>query len=299
MENNSTQWESPVISQDNVRETGVIDQDVTTNVGSGNMIKYFIIIAIVVLSALTVTAVGVGVYYYNKSIGDSTEGSKGDQEEAEVSIGGESEKEFLDVISPTNNQEINGRFIVEGEATSSLEELTIELYDDNLVLIGNYAIELTSDSTSWYIYMDVTKSPTTLSGKLSVYPTDQGRSSDLLSEVAIKFETNEYSGRVKLFSPLENQILTGTEVLFRGEMKDFFEGTLSIRLKDGSGNVLYSGHITAGSENYGVFASFEETIECGEISQYPGSEGTWEIYEVSTMDGSETVLLSITVRFVE
>ena len=213
------------------------------------------------------------------------------------------EDEVINFVSPEEDSSVSGQFTVEGEATASLQEITVNIYDGNDVLIGTDTAGLASAEDnplhSWTATIDITRSPGTLTGRIIAFPTSEGESSDLRISMNIRFSEQTSAGRIRLFAPLSNQVTNVSPVMFRGEMKDFFEGTLELRLLTPAGTELFRDFINASGDNYGQFAEFMKAIEFERIPLAAGDEGTWELFETSAADGTETVLLSLPVRFVE
>lgn len=205
------------------------------------------------------------------------------------------------IIEPTESEVINGKITIKGSVTGSLSPLDIRLYDDDDNLLGQSFIEITGSDMSiaytWESQFFINRSPETASGSIKVFPRAEGESSSNTASVGIISEVQETPDRIKLYSPLKYQEMGDSSVLFRGEMKDFFEATMPIRLKDESGSIIFTDHINATGDNYGQFSSFSKLVDYTRIPAGAGSEGTWEIYEVSMADGSETVLLTIPVSF--
>jgi hypothetical protein len=205
----------------------------------------------------------------------------------------------LEVFTPYEGQKVNGKVIVKGQATASLKQLTILVYDNNAHLVGEGSISLTStnplDVISFSTEITLSDTPKSQNGLVYVYPTEVGEGSELMKVVGVEFETLTSDGRIVLYGPLANQSYDGTPVLFRGKMKGFFEGVMGIRLVLSNGGTFYNSIVQANGDNYTDFVYFEKTVELGDIPIAAGSTAKWELYETSMMDGSDTVLLSIPV----
>jgi hypothetical protein len=106
-------------------------------------------------------------------------------------------------------------------------------------------------------------------------------------------------GRLIVYEPENGQLvnIANGKVFFSGQMKDFFEGTVSVRVTKENGTVLSSRGLTADEENYGRFASFSDTITFGPLPVSAGDKGYIEFVEFSMADGSAEVLLKIKVVF--
>lgn len=210
---------------------------------------------------------------------------------------------IIEITSPNGDGTVTGQFSVEGKATATLQELTIEVYDNDDVLLGTAIAGLASGDPepihTWVAQVDLTQSPGTLTGRILAFPLSEGSESELLTTQVIKFSEQTSAGRIRLFAPLSQQVTSSSPVTFRGEMKDFFEGVLEIRLKTSAGTTIFSDFIMAEGDNYGSFATFQKDVEFEPIPLAAGDAGTWELFETSAADGSETVLLTLPVRFVE
>lgn len=160
------------------------------------------------------------------------------------------------------------------------------------IVIGVLYTNKTSESTH-----DLTTPTPEPTIETTAEPVDDSTTSPIPTKVADK--VSEVPGRLKVESPTSNQLMEGDSILFKGEMKDFFEGTLNIRLIDEAGDTLFEDVITASGDNYGKFSIFEKNVNFVRILIGAGAEGKWQFIEYSAKDGSETILLSIPVKFVE
>ena len=177
--------------------------------------------------------------------------------------------------------------------------MKIKLYDDNNTFLGESTASLgvidEKPVHTWSVYLDIAVSPTTLGGKLRVFPTDQGESSRLTQTINVQFETLSLPDRVKMYGPLRLQLMTGKPVLFRGQMKDFSDNQMHIRLKDEVGKVFFKDIIDPNEDNIGKFAYFTKTVDYKYVPS-TSEKGTWEIYTLDA-ENQETVIFSIPVRF--
>lgn len=260
----------------------------------------------ILITSIVGTILGIAIYAKLNEIEKKNETesmaekSDSDQEdEADNDESKETNKDIITVDSPSSDDEVIGQIEVKGKATSSLETLKVDLYDDNSVLLGTSTFSLSSsdDDVDWTTTINVTRSPGTNEGKIQVFPASQGEGSPITQVISVKFKLQTAKDRIELFAPLENQLMSETEILFRGQMKNFFEGNMNVRLKDESGTVIFDGSISADDGNYEEFSDFEKTIDIKELPENAGTEGTWELYELSPKDGKTTVLLSIAIRF--
>jgi hypothetical protein len=218
-------------------------------------------------------------------------------------ISDSTDQKSIEITSPSGDGTINGQVTVSGNATANLIELKVELYDNDDNLLGNAVAGLASGDSEaihdWSVDLNILKSPATLTGRIIAYPASEDISSSLAKTQTIKFSEQTSAGRIRLFAPLSNQVTTESPVKFRGEMKDFFEGVLEVRLLTSAGTTLFQDFIMADGDNYGKFSSFSKDISFERLPLAAGDAGTWELYETSAADGTETVLLSLPVRFIE
>ena len=225
-----------------------------------------------------------------------------EEEDSEDSEMEDEEQSVLIITNPESGEIVDGQIAVSGNATALLQEITARAYDQDYNLLGETVISLASgDSNPVHNFsnsIDITVSPVTNTGIIYFYPTSEGEGSELLRQVDVLFKSNEFPGRLKVYAPLDNQILTesGGDVIIRGEMKDFFEATVGLRIRGGMGGVLFDQGIYALSDNYDQWAPFETVVHVDPVPSTSGGFVTWEFYETSMMDGSETVLLSIPIR---
>lgn len=286
----------PSTAEDNSIPTELFPQERKQDTVSRPIRKYIPILAILFIIGLVIGAGG-GILLYAQILDDEETVERTTEETTAAA-----ESALIELDTPTGNTTVGGRIEISGTATISLETIRIRLYDESDMLLGEADVTLSADESSqtvsWSTFLDVTESPAGKTGVLHVFPMNEGEMSELAKEVILSFPVqSQNEDRIKLEAPLNNQLLTDTKVLFRGQMKDFFEGTLGIRLKDESGAVIFSGFITADGNNYGEFAYFEKEVDIGEFPDDVGNSGTWELYETSMRDGSETIFLQVAVRF--
>ncbi|HEX9804366.1 MAG TPA: Gmad2 immunoglobulin-like domain-containing protein [Candidatus Dojkabacteria bacterium] len=104
----------------------------------------------------------------------------------------------------------------------------------------------------------------------------------------------EIEDRLKIVGPDYNQTISGSEYTVKGEMKGFFEGVMNVRIIDNEGNVLIDEIVMAEGDNYTDFVEFTKTFDLSPfLSTIPAA--TLEFYEVSAKDGTDNVLLSMTL----
>lgn len=305
----STPSPSPETSTHSIDTTNPPMNTETVPKKKSNLPKILIIgcIVLVLLGILTIIVAFVGykIYQDNKEKDETVQTtSTSSSTSTSTTTTVEDTKPKIIVTTPEINDVVNGEIYISGKATASLDELAIDIYDDEDYWIGYTYVLLEAEEENtlvdWEASLDVFDTPLTPNGTIYIYPIDSDQDSPLAKDISVKFATQEVPGRIKLYAPLENQAITyGSIYYFKGQMKDFFEATMSIRLLDEDGNIMFSDSVMADSDNYGKFASFEKGLELGEISIPAGTTGKWEIYDTSQADGSEEILLSFDVRFVE
>lgn len=101
-------------------------------------------------------------------------------------------------------------------------------------------------------------------------------------------------GRLIVYSPLKNTAIADSKLNVSGRMKDFFEATMVLRVRDSSGQVKMTELVTATGDNYGKYAPFQQSFT---IPDEDRGMFTVEFVEISMKDGGENVLLSIPVTF--
>ena len=96
---------------------------------------------------------------------------------------------------------------------------------------------------------------------------------------------------------MQNQLMSGTNVTFIGEMKGFFEGNMGIKLESEQNEVLFTSSVQADADNYEDFAAFEKLIDFKSLPSNIGNKGKWVVYETSSLNGEELVILEVPIRF--
>lgn len=270
----------------------------------------YMIGCVIVLLLMTASGIGgafIGSKYLSKNDDGTEENGNGTSTETtttETQGDGTTYTEgTIKVTSPVSTQEVNGKIFVEGEASDILEELTVRVYDDDWNKIGEKTAALESGNTNttkpWSIFLDVTQSPTSLTGHVRVFPTERGESSKLTQTINIRFQSVVTAGRLKLFAPLTHQMMQGQAVTFRGQMKDFLEGIMGVRLKNEKGEEIFKDTITASGDNYGKYAQFEKVVEYKVNLKYHGTRGSWELFDLDIEGEAGNVVLTVPVRFPE
>lgn len=201
---------------------------------------------------------------------------------------------YIRVVSPRPKDVIEGTVTVSGEASEYSGDLTIEVVDVNNKVL---AITHTEALPSWTKTVSITEALSTFVGKVVVYPTDEGNKSRLIQSVPVTFDIITVPDKLVIYSPLRNQIMKGASVHIAGKMKGFFEGVLHVRLLDDKNTVIYKDVIHAKGDNYDTFSEFAKDVKFGTIISTTLTNGSWQFYDVSAKDGSETVLTTISIRF--
>lgn len=262
--------------------------------------QVIILLGVIFLGGLVIGAVAGIVVYSQVTKGDDVDKTT----EETTKKADDNSVDSISITEPTSDTAVEGRVKVIGTVTGAFSVLRANLYDKNDILLGTGTVTLNDSSegkqNDWTLYVDVVTSPGTDKGNLVVFPDAEGESSQLAQSTGVIFPTMlDKNNRVKLYAPLDNQVLTSGSVRFRGQMKDFFEATIGLRLLDESGDVIYQTGLTALSDNYGQFADFDQVVDIGVFPVSPGETGKWELYEDSAADGTTTVLLTINVRFAQ
>lgn len=205
----------------------------------------------------------------------------------------------LVISTPSENETVNGRVLVEGRASAIFEELTIKIYDSKWNLLGTTNAGLAGEDViaNWSVFVDIQNSPIAFDGLIRVYPTDDGEDSRRLQTTKIMFETVTEPGRLKLFSPIKLQYTTGTAVYFKGQMKDFPNDTLGIRLVNEQKGKLYEAKIQSGTSTIGQFVQFEQLVELNKNIKESTPNGWWEFYEVDENGKLTNLIMSLLIRF--
>ncbi|HNZ70756.1 MAG TPA: hypothetical protein PKJ86_01975 [Candidatus Dojkabacteria bacterium] len=204
------------------------------------------------------------------------------------------------ITSPEAQTNIDGKFLVTGEALATLQEVTIHVQDDEGTILGQVIAGLASGDPNpihgIYQQIQLNKSPMTKTGKIVAYPTSEGSDSQDRVEVSIAFEAGSSAERLIVYSPIKEMYYQGGETTIWGQMQDFFEGTGYVKLLNSNGGTLWEGSFTSLSENYNQFANFSYTFDMGQIPLAAGDDAKWVFYDVSMQDGSTSILVEIPVQ---
>ncbi len=251
-----------------------------------------ILVGALLLAVLVAAAIGGGYVVLNsgknkdKSVNEQSSNS---DENTDIVLA-----RVLNVTVPAENADVDGDVNLVGIASSDIKNITIKIFDEQDNLLGERTVEI---SSNWNAKVAITKSPSSSVGYILVYPATEDEDSDLAQRINVGFESaGTVTDRIVLETPLQNQMMTDGKVNFRGSMQNFFEATMSVRLTDNAGNELFADIIMPNGDNYEQFAEFEKEFN---VTDIPAGikEGKWELFEVSAMDGSETVLLTVNVKF--
>lgn len=240
----------------------------------------------------------VGSRYFPQNGGNGGNGDTTQETTTIASGDNDDEERYFTVTSPVEDESLNGKILVEGEATVAFEELTIKLYDDDWnVLATSYAGFTGSIGVEdWSTYLHVVNSPRTLNGNLRVFPALDGEDSKRTQTIPVSFQQQDTPGRVILYTPLYLQTMEGENVYFKGQMKDFPEGIVGLRLLDDTERVLIEDTISATGNNMGQYAQFAKLVELTRIPQ-EGGNGNWELYEIDSEGEFTELILTIPVLF--
>ncbi len=204
------------------------------------------------------------------------------------------------VISPKANDSVEGFINVEGTASSEIKKIKVELTDYNGYLIARTDTELVVLGSQtvgrWEANLSVDVSPTDSLAQIKITPDDRVAGA-IVVPVMLKSSTDEKSERIKLIAPVQNQLMSGTNVTFIGEMKGFFEGNMGIKLESEQNEVLFTSSVQADADNYEDFAAFEKLIDFKSLPSNIGNKGKWVVYETSSLNGEELVILEVPIRF--
>lgn len=210
------------------------------------------------------------------------------------------EEQTIAITTPAAGAEVTGKVTISGTASADLGALQVVLTstpEGGLLELASATVSLTGEGlANWSTTLVVNNSVTAELATIMVYPADADRTSALTQTVDVSFAVQVAEDRIMLYSPVKDQQLPADTVLLAGQMQDFFEATLNVRLLDEDGTELLSDIITASEDNYGQFADFEKEIDMSAVTP-KGKTGEWEFYDVSAADGSETVLLTVPVSF--
>lgn len=202
------------------------------------------------------------------------------------------------MITPEEFAQIDGEVQVNMEV-EGINFVNMKIFDDNGVEIGSSNFN-TSDSLRGKMgkeqTINVSKSPTTGSGYLIVYPGDKPLNSLQSVTISLNFVKNTVVNRLNLVGPLSNQLINTSNLRFTGEMKGFAGNTVKFILQDEDGKELSQGDVVASTqEESGGFVKFDKTIEIGTLPTNITEKG--QINFVDTSVENSPVLLSIPVRF--
>lgn len=256
---------------------------------------------IVVVALMLLSFVG-GLFVGGKYLGSDGNGSDTTESTtSETTIdpnNNNGDEKILTVTKPSENESVNGKLLVEGQASGSLKELIIKVYDDdwNHIGIAYAGLNTTASVDDWSTYVHITSSPSSLNGVVRIFPADEGEESRKLVTIPISFEEQGTPGRVRLFTPLYLQTITGETVYFKGQMRDFYDATVGIRLKDDAEKELMKDTIKASGNNTGQWAQFAKVVKIKGLPK-DGGNGVWEICEIDEEGVFGEVILTIPILF--
>ncbi len=204
----------------------------------------------------------------------------------------------INVISPEEFEEVVGaiEFNVEIEG---LEAISMKIFDDNGIEIGNKLAITTEDSQLAGLTgtLDIDRSPTTNEGYLIVYPANQDVNSSRAKTISLSFQKTFRIDKMTVYGPVKDQLVKGTELRFVGEMKGFQRNSFQYVLKDDSGKALNTGQVVSASDKVTTsFVKFDQTKEIGSLPQGISEVGRIDFYDVGS-DTNSAPLLTVPVRF--
>ena len=208
-------------------------------------------------------------------------------------------KRKITITNPKANDVLEGSVSVAGLSKNFAGDITIDIVDSNNTIVGTDHIAITKEMGDWTKIVNVTKSLKSFVGIVRVYPTEEHIKSPITQTIPVTFDIITVPDRLVIYSPLRNQVMKGSTVHIAGKMKGFFEGVLHVRLLDDKNAVIFQDVIHANGDNYKDFSSFSKDVKFGTIISTTLSNGSWQFYDVSAKDGSETVLTTISIRFRE
>jgi hypothetical protein len=203
------------------------------------------------------------------------------------------EVKTLTITAPKNNGTVNGVVELSGKASSSLQGLKFEIKDGQGNSLGTSTMNISTEE--WNTKLLLTKAPITKSGTITITPTLDS-DLDLTKIIIVNFAQVGLISRLNITAPLLYQsIKEGDTLLFKGEMKGFYEGILNVRLSDSNENIILEDVINAEGDNYEGFVPFEKSIEIKDLSKARDAQATILFYEISAKDGKEIELYSMPV----
>jgi hypothetical protein len=310
--NNQKQPSQPQVSQNQMQpnqpQVNPLQQIQSQKGSKNNVMIACIVLFFVIISGIFGAVIGTKFFSTNEESQQPEDNTDGNGEETppeENNRDGNGEEEPEDkiivVTSPANKEEINGRVLVEGQASRVFEELTVRLYDDDLNLLGQAFAGLTTGQDvpirEWSTFLDITKSPTTLVGRIKIFPSGENETSKYAKSVGVKFEQTIVPGRLQVFTPIRLQLMQGETVSFRGNMKNFYENTMGVRLMSEKGKEILDDEITAKANTKDKFVTFEKIVDLRKNLDNYGINGTWEFFEIDKEGEPGNVILSLSVRF--
>jgi hypothetical protein len=255
----------------------------------------FLILIILILLALIL---GFGVIYFHEIYKDNIPIFNDINNSSVDNIVNSS----IEIDYPVNNDIVDGKIILKLKYLGDIDQLSASIYDDNNEILGFKKQNVIGSETMQNIQIefDISSSPTIDTGYILVGGLQDGQEITEDSErVNIKFLALDLANRLKIYSPLLNQVVSKEDPRFiiKGEMQGFFEGVMNYRVTSTNGSVLKQDIVNANGDNYIAYVPFIEETALDPLSPSMGESGRLEIYELSMDDGSERVLLSISLRF--
>lgn len=233
---------------------------------------------------------------------ESSQGNDSNQSDENGEVTGsdllEDDGFVTELAAPADGDIVSGQIELMGHSSAGLGSLTAKAFDDNGNLLGETEVFLEAEGSNdipyWTKTLYLSSSPETEAGVVVIYPRDN-ETSPLRQEVRVVFEVSEVSDRLRVIAPLPFQTFSGGQLTVRGQMKNFFEGLMNVRIIDNAGLTVFDQSINAEGENYSDFSDFILVADIGDLPSGINGEGVIEFYEISMADGSEIVVLAIPV----
>jgi hypothetical protein len=202
----------------------------------------------------------------------------------------------IQTIKPEEFEEISGEVEI-NLAVESISKITVKIFDDNGVEVGNFTkndIELVDNKAVVEEIINITKSPTVSVGYIIVYPSDENINSPISKTISVKFSKSTVANRLNVIGPIKNQLVDSTELDFVGEIKEFKNNLVGMRILDTEGTILIESQIEGLTDKTSQdYVKYTKTIEIGTLNGTTET-GNVEFYDIS--DTNKTSLLTIPIR---
>lgn len=208
----------------------------------------------------------------------------------------------VEITSPATNEIVAFPFVVVGTQTDAAE-FSVLLYSSADELLDQVSLSPTTDA--WSATLQSTIEINTEGGYLLV--TDSNNVE--YDRVTILFDENEVTS-AELNDDAENNV-SGSEAVItnpsiggvlespllvvEGQVRNIFEGSVVVRVLDSEGNTVYEDITTAQGDAIGTFVPFSLPVVIPSESFVDNALLTFQIIEISALDGSEAVLDEVEV----